>query len=74
MDLFPNKEKDTSKVDSISHFPSYDNKEEVVSFVTLPPQVIPFTSQQSGGDIPLDFSQATGDDPYESLYAGGLYG
>ena len=74
MDVFPNKEEKTNEVDSISEFPSYDEKEVVVSFVTLPPQVIPVTSQQSGGDIPLDFSQATGDNPYESLYAGGLYG
>ena len=74
MDVFPNKEEKNNEVDSISEFPSYDDKEVVVSLVSLPPQVIPVTSQQSDGDIPLDFSQTTGDNPYESLYAGGLYG
>ena len=74
MDVFPNKEENTNKVESISQFPSYDDNEVQVSFVTLPPQVVPFTSQQTDeGQFPIIDSSASGSSPYESLYAGGLY-
>ena len=76
MDWIPDKEKDLSKVESISHFPSYDDKEVEVKFVTLPPQVVPFSGQSSDGgeSFPIVMTSFSDSDPYESLYAGGLYG
>jgi len=66
------KEQPSKSTDSLESYPSYDPMGEgQTELIPLPPQVIPVG--EGSGSISFDSSGSTGsEDPFESLYAGGL--
>ena len=64
------KEQSGKETPSLESYPTYDEMSPQTAMVPLPPQVLPVGEDQS---ISFDSRGATGgEDPYESLYAGGL--
>ena len=66
------KEQPSKSTDSLESYPSYDAMGEgQTTLIPLPPQIIPVGEES--GSISFDSSGSTGsEDPFESLYAGGL--
>ena len=66
------KDSSEDKSGSLNEYPSYDSQAPQTAMIPLPPQVIP-AGEGGSGSISFDSSGVTGsDDPFESLYAGGL--
>tara|TARA_B100001996_G_scaffold310605_1_gene252387 strand:+ start:614 stop:2320 length:1707 start_codon:yes stop_codon:yes gene_type:complete len=64
------KEQSGKETPSLESYPTYDEMSPQTAMIPLPPQVLPVGEDQS---ISFDSRGATGgEDPYESLYAGGL--
>jgi len=64
-------EQPTKETPSLESYPTYDEMSPQTALVPLPPQVLPVG--ESNQSISLDSRGVTGgEDPYESLYAGGL--
>ncbi len=65
------KEQSSKETPSLESYPTYDEMSPQTAMIPLPPQVLPVG--ESDQSISFDSRGATGgEDPYESLYAGGL--
>ncbi len=65
------KEQSSKETPSLESYPTYDEMSPQTAMIPLPPQVLPVG--ESDKSISFDSRGATGgEDPYESLYAGGL--